>query len=110
MFKPGRKNKQFFRFLFPNHIQIFKKMIEYSLAYQYQPKIDYSNWKALIFNFSILIFNNIYIYSLLATARLLYKLKQSRIFYQKHKSTRFYNIQTPILTIQTASFFEEGFL
>ena len=58
-----------------NHIQIFKKMIENGLAWQYQPKIDYSNWKALIFNFSILIFNNIYVYRLLATARLQYKLK-----------------------------------
>ena len=28
MFKPGRKSKQFFQFLFPNYIQIFKKMTE----------------------------------------------------------------------------------
>ena len=34
--KPVRKCKQFFKFFFPNHIQIFKKMIEYGLAWQYQ--------------------------------------------------------------------------
>ena len=28
MFKPERKSKQFFKFLFPNYIQIFKKMAE----------------------------------------------------------------------------------
>ena len=27
MFKPGRKNNQFFRFLFSNHKQIFKEMM-----------------------------------------------------------------------------------
>ena len=46
-------------------------MIEDGLAWQYQLKIEYSSCKALIFNFSILIFNNniyIYIYSPLASA------------------------------------------
>ena len=28
MFKPERKSKQFFKFVFPNYIQIFKKMAE----------------------------------------------------------------------------------
>lgn len=42
MLKQGGKSKQFFLFLFPNHIHIFKKMSEDGLALQYQLKIDYS--------------------------------------------------------------------
>ena len=37
-------------------------MIEDGLAWQYQLQIEYSNCKAFIFNFLILISNNIYIY------------------------------------------------
>ena len=36
MFKSGRKNKQFFQFLFPNYIQIFKTIAKDGLAGQYQ--------------------------------------------------------------------------
>ena len=36
MFKPGRKSQQFFKFLFPNYIQIFKEMTEDGLGWQYQ--------------------------------------------------------------------------
>ena len=36
MFQPGRKSKQFFQFSFPNYIQIFKKVTEDNLAWQYQ--------------------------------------------------------------------------
>ena len=54
-------------------MQIFKKMIEDGLAWQYQLKIEYSNCKALIFYIYIYIY--IYIYNLLTTAKLLYKLK-----------------------------------
>ena len=36
MFKLERKRKQFFRLMFPNHIEIFKKMIEDGLPWQYQ--------------------------------------------------------------------------
>ena len=32
MFKPGRKSINFFQLLFPNYIQVFKKMIEDDLA------------------------------------------------------------------------------
>ena len=40
MFKPGRKSKQFFQFLPPNYMQIFKKMTEDELAWQYQLQIE----------------------------------------------------------------------
>ena len=33
MFKPGRKSKQLFQFLFPNYIKIFEKMTEGGLAW-----------------------------------------------------------------------------
>ena len=36
MFKSGRKSKLIFQFLFLNYIQIFKKMTEDDLAWQYQ--------------------------------------------------------------------------
>ena len=36
MFKAGRKDKQFFQFLFTNYIQIFKKRTEDGLAWQHQ--------------------------------------------------------------------------
>ena len=35
MFKPGKKSKQFSQFLFPNYVQIFKKMTKDGLAWQY---------------------------------------------------------------------------
>ena len=54
MFKQGRKSKQFFQCFFPNYKQMFKKMTEDSLAWQYQLEIKYSNDKDLIFNFSVL--------------------------------------------------------
>ena len=61
MFKPGRKMKQFFQFFSTNHIQIFKKMTKDYFACGYQLKIEYSICKALIFNFSILVFD-VFIY------------------------------------------------
>ena len=36
MSKPGTKTKQFFQFLFPNYIQILKKITEDGLVYKYQ--------------------------------------------------------------------------
>ena len=41
MFKPGRKSKQIFQFLFPNYIQIFKKMTEDGLAWPRHQKITW---------------------------------------------------------------------
>ena len=40
MFKQGRNIKQFFQFLFTNYRQIFKKMAEDGLAWQYQCELN----------------------------------------------------------------------
>ena len=53
MFKPGGKIKQSFQFLFPNYMQIFKKMTEADLAWQCQLWIEllasYNLYKIVIY-------------------------------------------------------------